>query len=112
VIQPIKPMAQLAQKISTDTISYDEAKEFELKRLGAVAKRTDELGQLGRLFQKMIRQVYAREQRLKQQVQELRIEIDEAKRVRQVADIAETEYFQKLRHDAKDIRNKWAESNE
>jgi HAMP domain-containing protein len=112
VLQPLKPMAQLAQKISTDTISYDQAEEFELKSLGTIAKRTDELGQLGRVFQRMVQEVYAREQHLKQQVQELRIEIDEAKRVRQVAEIAETEYFQNLRQEAKDIRNKWAESNE
>jgi methyl-accepting chemotaxis protein len=111
VIQPIKPMAQLAQKISSDTMSYDEAQEFERKSLGAIAKRTDELGQLGRVFQKMVREVYAREQRLKQQVQELRIKIDEAKRNRQVAEIAESEYFQKLREDAKEIRNQWSDPN-
>ena len=110
VIQPIKPMAQLAQKISTNTMIYDEAEKFELKHLGAIALRTDELGHLGRVFQKMVREISAREQRLKKQVQELRIEIDEAKRVRQVDQIADTEYFQKLCQEAKDIRNKWAES--
>jgi len=88
VIQPIKPMAQLAQKISTDTINSDEAKEFEIKSLTGLVKRTDELGQLGRVFQKMVREVYEREQRLKQQVQELRIKIDETKMARQVDEIS------------------------
>jgi DNA repair ATPase RecN len=105
-------MAQLAQKISTDTINSDEAKEYEIKNLTVLVKRTDELGQLGRVFQKMVREVYAREQRLKQQVQELRIKIDETKMARQVDEIARSEYFQKLRKEAKDIRNKWSESDE
>ncbi len=111
VIQPIKPMAMIAQKISSDTMSYDEAQEFDQKSLRAIAKRNDELGQLGWVFQKMVREVYAREQRLKQQVQELRIKIDEGKKARQVAEIAESEYFQKLREDAKNIRNQWSEPN-
>ena len=38
----------------------------------------------------MAREVYAREQRLKQEVQQLRIEIDEARTARQVAEITET----------------------
>jgi methyl-accepting chemotaxis protein len=112
VIQPIKPMAQLAQKMSTGTIDSDEAKEFEIKSLTGLVKRTDELGQLGRVFQKMVREVYEREQRLKQQVQELRIKIDETKMARQVDEISRSEYFQKLRQEAKNIRNQWSESNE
>ncbi len=39
----------------------------------------------------MARQVYEREARLKQQVQELRIEIDEVKKAHQVAEITETD---------------------
>ncbi|BAY50274.1 sensor protein (plasmid) [Scytonema sp. HK-05] len=111
VIQPIKPMAQLAQKLSTDTINSVEAEEFERKSLGAIAKRTDELGQLGRVFQRMVREVYAREQRLKQQVQALRIEIDQAKKARQVEEIADSEYFQKLRQNAQELRNKWSDES-
>jgi hypothetical protein len=36
----------------------------------------------------------------------LRIELDEAKRARQVAEIAETDYFQQLRARAKDLRKR------
>jgi sensor histidine kinase YesM len=111
VIQPIKPMAQMAQKISADTMSVEEAEEFDRKSLGAIAKRGDELGQLGRVFQKMVREIYAREQRLRQQVQELRIEIDQTKRARQVEAIAESDYFQKLHQEAKDIRKQWKDES-
>src|SRR6059058_5972601 len=73
-----------------------KANTFELECLDGVARRPDELGQLAQVFQDMARQVYAREQQLKQQVQQLRIEIDQTRRAREVADITESEYFQRL----------------
>lgn len=81
-----------------------EAGVYEPDSLDTVALRTDELGQLARVFQKMAREVYAREQQLKQQVQELRIEIDKAKQAREVSEITETDYFQRLRGKAKGLR--------
>lgn len=104
VLQPLKPMAQLAQKISTDTFVYDRNEKFELRSLVAIAKRNDELGQLGQIFVKMVHQVYTREQRLKKQMQELSIQIDETKKARQVAEIVDAEYFQNLSVQAKEIR--------
>jgi CHASE2 domain-containing sensor protein len=53
-----------------------------------------------------------REEKLKQQIEELRIEIDEARREREVADITETEYFQKLKRRAGDIRARRREEGE
>ncbi|KAM3096401.1 DUF3365 domain-containing protein [Phormidesmis sp. 146-12] len=106
VLQPIKPMAQLAQKISMNEISAEEAAEFEHEKLAPIAKRNDELGQLGRVFQRMVQEIYAREQQLKQQLQKLRLEIDDGKRARQVAEIAESESFQKLQEEAKALRSK------
>ncbi len=49
-------------------------------------------------------QVYAREQSLRQQVQDLRVEIDEVKKARQVAEITETEYFRDLCAKAQRLR--------
>ncbi len=86
-----------------------EAGIYEPESLNAVAERTDQLGQLARVFQRMVREVYAREQRLKQQVAELRIEIDEVKQARQVAEITETDYFQQLRARARELRAARAE---
>ncbi len=83
-----------------------EAKTFEPEELADVAARADELGQLARVFQRMAREVQAREQRLKQEVQELRVEIDQARRAREVAEITETEYFEQLRNKAEEIRGK------
>ena len=81
-----------------------EAGEFDPETLARVASRRDELGQLARVFQRMAREVHAREQRLKQEVQQLRIEIDESRTARQVAEITETDYFQDLQSKADQLR--------
>jgi len=86
-----------------------EAGDFELESLDPVAQRHDSLGQLARVFQKMARQVYAREQSLRRQVQELRVEIDEVKKARQVAEITETDYFRDLCAKAQRLRQRSVE---
>jgi methyl-accepting chemotaxis protein len=74
VIQPITPMAKLAREISKDEIHSDPTVELNLRKLNKVARRSDELGQLARVFQLMTEVVRSREQTLKQQVQQLRHE--------------------------------------
>ena len=81
-----------------------EAGIYEPESINEVAMRTDELGQLARVFQRMAREVNLREQRLKQEVAELRIEIDEVNKARQVSEITETEYFQELKVKARKLR--------
>jgi two-component system, cell cycle response regulator len=83
-----------------------KANTFELACLDGVARRPDELGQLAQVFQDMARQVYAREQQLKQQVQQLRIEIDQSRKAREVAEITESDYFQQLLSKADELRNR------
>ncbi len=77
---------------------------YEPEHLDVVASRADELGQLARVFQRAIREVYTRERQLKQEVAELRIEIDSARQAKQVAEVTETDYFRELRRRAKDLR--------
>ncbi|HCI80768.1 MAG TPA: hypothetical protein DHW02_13875 [Ktedonobacter sp.] len=83
-----------------------KANSFEIESLNEVASRSDELGQLAQVFQEMARQVYAREQYLQQQVQQLRIEIDQSRKAREVADITESDYFQQLLGKADELRNR------
>lgn len=54
----------------TDAAAAVEAETFDPDSLAEVAARPDALGQLARVFQGMAHEVYAREQRLKHQVQE------------------------------------------
>jgi hypothetical protein len=51
-------------------------------------------------------EAYIREQTLHRQIQELRIEIDMAKKERQVAEITESDYFQELREKARGLRSR------
>jgi DNA-binding response OmpR family regulator len=82
------------------------ANTFQAGSLDEVARRSDELGQLAQVFQEMARQVSAREQHLQRQVQQLRIEIDQKRRAREVADITESEYFQQLLGKAEELRHR------
>ena len=90
--------------IITNAAAEIETGKFEPGRLESVKHRLDELGRLARVFQSMAKQVYVREQKLKRQVAELQIEIDQTKKARQVAEITETDYFQSLRQKAKQLR--------
>jgi hypothetical protein len=52
----------------------------------------------------MLREAKDREERLQQQIREMRIELDEARQATQVAEITESDYFQQLRHQANNLR--------
>lgn len=49
---------------------------------------------------------YIQEQKLRSEIQKLRIEIDAVKRERQVAEITDTEYFRRLQKKAKTLRDR------
>src|SRR5436305_3734233 len=97
-LQQVKQVTNPAAAIKANT--------FQPERLDEVARRGDELGQLALVFQEMARQVYAREQQLQQQVQQLRIEIDQERSAREVAEITESDYFQQLLGKADELRNR------
>ena len=89
----------------TQAAALVEAETFDPGSLdlAGVTGREDALGRLARVFERMAREVHAREQRLKQQVQELRIEVDKA-RQHQVSKITGTDYFRELRGKAGGLR--------
>jgi len=81
-----------------------EAGDAHLDELATVAARTDALGVLARRFMSMAREIQAREDRLREQVRELKIEIDEARQAKQVAEITDTDFFRDLRDRAANLR--------
>ena len=89
----------------TAAASAVESGIYTPESVDEVTQRTDALGQLARVFQRMIREVYAREQRLQEEVQALRIEVDKARQTQQVSKITGTDYFRQLRSKANDLRN-------
>jgi flagellar basal body-associated protein FliL len=94
------------RKITGAAQALEQGEPFEPDRLKVVERELDELGQLARVFSKMAVQVEAREKKLKQEVTQLRIEIDEAKRAKQVSEIANTDYFRDLQKKAREQRGK------
>jgi len=51
-------------------------------------------------------EVYIREEKLRRQIRELHVRIDQDKRERQVAEITESDYFQDLQRRARDLRRR------
>ena len=87
-----------------DAATAVENGSFTAESLDAVAARDDALGRLARVFRRMAREVTAREQALKQEVAQLRIEIDAGRAATQLAEITETDYFQDLQRKAHEMR--------
>lgn len=81
-----------------------ESSSFDPTSLERAAGRDDALGQLARVFQRMATEVYSREQRLKEEVQLLRIEIDQVKMAEQVSQITDSDFFQDLQRKASRLR--------
>ena len=96
----------------TDAAAAVEAGQFGAERLAEVVARPDELGRLARVFQRMAHEIFAREQQLKQQIHALRIEVDQAKKARQVSEITDTDYFQELQKKARTLRTRPASEPE
>jgi methyl-accepting chemotaxis protein len=107
VIQPVRYLARVSQRLGTGEMAEsDQWQLTETSSLDKVANRRDELGQLARIFRTMVQEVIAREQFLKQQVKALKIEIDESRRDREVAEITNTDYFADLQKKAKQLRRR------
>lgn len=83
-----------------------ENNRFDPASITDLTGRFDPLGQLARAFQHMAAEVVAREASLRSQVQSLIIEIDQAKKAQQVAEITETEAFQRLREQVAALRSR------
>lgn len=71
-----------------------------------VGRRSDEPGDMARVFRQMAHNVVRRETRLMQEMSRLQIEIDEARRVRQVHEFTSTDYFQNLKSRASELRGR------
>jgi hypothetical protein len=103
VSSSLEVIAEVAETVTTGSITDAELNSGRLPRL---AERGDELGQLSRIFQKMAHEVITREKKLREQVAQLKIEVDEAKKSAEVKQIVETEYFQDLKQRAAEMRKK------
>jgi DNA repair ATPase RecN len=92
-------------KLVTEAAAAIENESFKIESLNEVAAREDELGQLARVFQNMAKQVEIRETKLRQQVEELRIEIDKSKQAKQVEAIVASDSFKNLKQKLKKLKD-------
>ena len=113
VIQPLKPMAKIAQIISQETVDVNQVRVLERQELTKIVKRKDELGQLGRVFQNMVYEICQRQEEeqlradeLSRQLQQLQTEVEQQNITQEVQEITESDYFQQLQQTAKEIRGR------
>lgn len=107
VVRPVTQLAGLAGRVGEGEVTDDDLNTLDHS---AVSRRGDELGQLARVFGQMAHQVQIREAALRRQVQELRVEVDSARKTRDVSEITENEYFKSLQQRAKDLRRQQSSS--
>lgn len=89
-----------------------ESGTFDPETLKVVADREDELGRLASLFRRMAMEVVQRESKLRQEVHRLKVEIDQAHKTKQVAEVTETKYFQSLEQKAQELRQRNRRNND
>lgn len=98
IAAPIRLLTKAAQSL--------EQGIFEYGRLRLISHSKDDIGQLVRVFMRMAQEVESREQKLKQQVKKLNIEVNRAKKDRQVEEVTGTKYFQELQQRAQKLRQR------
>jgi methyl-accepting chemotaxis protein len=97
ISRPIRDIAKVAWHLEQDQpVDADMLKEE--------VHRSDELGQLARIFAKAIEEVQARQERLKEQVAELKIEIDLVKQKEQIDEITDSDFFRDLQAEKDKLR--------
>ncbi|MCB9451552.1 MAG: ECF transporter S component [Anaerolineaceae bacterium] len=109
ISRPLLRLTGAAKQMGAGELSSDQAGELK------ATQGTDEIAQLSQLFGQMAQEVIQREERLKRQVEELRIEVDLAKQQQQVSEITDNEYFRELKEKVNKIRaqaGKQSESEE
>ncbi|MFC2059589.1 ECF transporter S component [Chloroflexota bacterium] len=98
ITSPVSLLCMAAKRV--------EEGEYKTEFIDPVVQRSDELGQLAKIFQDMTYKIYTREQVLKQQINELKIEVDKTKAEKQVAEITDTDYFRQLQQKSRELRER------
>ncbi|MFC1879758.1 HAMP domain-containing protein [Chloroflexota bacterium] len=95
------PIVQL-----TDEARSMEKGEYDAQALDRLVERRfeDEVTDLSRVFKQMAKAIHLRETRLKDEIRQLRIEIDEQKKQEEVRRVVESESFQQLQVKAASLR--------
>jgi hypothetical protein len=106
IVTPIHQVTAAAQKV--------EQEDPDLSVLDPLLERrsTDEMYTLASVFKRMAIQVYHREATLKETISQLRIEINEARKLKEVSEVVDSEYFKDIQQQAREIKKKKSEGDE
>ena len=102
--RPITALTRIAGRIGEGDYEQD------LSSL-TPGRLSDEIGSLAQVFEIMVDKVRQREEKLKKQVIELQIMIDEGKRQEQVEEIVDSDFFRDLQEKARRMRQGFASSS-
>ncbi len=94
--RPLRALTQFSERVA--------AGDYTPARIPQVPFIHDEISTLNEVFASMVSKVYEREASLRRQVEELKISVDVARREKEVADIVNTDYFDKLKAQAQEMR--------
>jgi HAMP domain-containing protein len=97
ITRPTVTLTRIAERIGEG--NYEQDLSFLTDR-----RFSDEIVKLAQVFEIMMEKVGNREQKLRQQVEELQIMVDSGKRDQQVKEIVDSEFFNELRAKASDLR--------
>lgn len=100
VVRPVRELSAAAEQLRDDA----NAAEPDLSH---ITRRGDELGTMARSFESMAQSVRRREAKMKRELKQLRIEIDQDKRDKEVSRIASSDYFRDLQQRAADMRKRF-----
>lgn len=106
----IEKAIEWSKKISEGDYSFVEQSQPAQELKGQVSDE-DKAGQLLSAFFQMVRNVKQREDELRQQLQKLTLEIDEARRKREFEELISTDFYANLREQARKLRQKRAEDS-
>ena len=105
ITDPIIVLTRVALQVSRGNYA-------NVSRLETIMSRSDEMGTLASVFKEMVRSVENRETELKQQVRDLRIEIDHKKQKTELKKITGTDYFKQLKKKAGVLRTTISEGKQ
>ncbi len=99
VAQPVEELSRVARLIGKGDYSQRFKRSLSVRYI-------DEFDVLAQTFNEMVMQIDQREQSLRRQVEELRIEINEVNRQNQVRRVVDTDFFHELQAKAHQMRQR------
>jgi HAMP domain-containing protein len=97
--RPIRTLGNMASRVGEGDYNQDFSKV-------SAGSFQDEINTLATVLSGMVEKVRTREETLKRQVAELKIEIDEVKQKSAVSEIVDSDFFKELQNKASEIRNR------